>query len=321
MGKVMRKSSNQFLSRMAVIRSPLPTPHSLLILLLLLLFLSCKSAPNVFDAHSAETTIPLDTGALAYVFADVKKARPILDLLPLEELNNKQTKQMIEKTDFFAAALFLPESGRRFQIAAWGNYPSLRANMALSFNKKWKKQSGGTGSYWYSAEDKLSIALDSRQAFAASWLDKISDPLASAPGIKAPEGFGELGRGTVLSCWLNDPAHTINKKLEEIGIPFDIPAEKILIGIFPVHKDTEPVRYEARLRIDLHSGGQARALAMLLLFANNVLSFEKDAGVLSVIRAFLFANPPVQDGRSLDIKTDLLSEAEIALLFSLFLKK
>jgi hypothetical protein len=72
------------------------------------LFLSCQTAPKVQDAP--EGTVPLASGASVYIIADVKKALPIIELLPIEEINNKQTKQMLEKTDSIMAAVFPKES-------------------------------------------------------------------------------------------------------------------------------------------------------------------------------------------------------------------
>ena len=279
------------------------------------LFLSCQSAPKVTDFALMEANgVPLDSGASVYVLADAKEARPVLDILPFEELKDKQTRQMLDKTNFIAAALFPKESGRRFQIAAWGAYPSSRANMAFSFNKNWKKQRGETGDYWYSAANRLSIALNSKQAFAASWLGTQGSPAAAAPGIEYPEGFAEFRHNAPLSCWFDNPGPFIKKILSNSGIPIGIPAEKLFINLFPAAED----KYEAVIRIQFESVLQARGIAAVLTLANTFTPDKSNPN--SMLAALFFANKPVQNGSSLDIKTGVLSKTEIALLFSFFME-
>ena len=321
---IMRKSRNQVFNRISVLHSPLPTPHSLslrvtvrtrwLFLSLFLLFLSCKTTPKIPDAALMEKGVPLDSGASVYIFADVKKARSIIDLLPIEELNDSQTRQLMEKTEFLAAAFFPPESGRRFQLAAWGAYPSFRANLALSFNKNWKKQRSQRGDYWYSSSSKFSLALNSKQAFAASWLDSDTyDNPAAASEIEYPENFAEFRQGSPLSCWFDNPAPIIASVLNSSGIPINIPAEKLFINLFP----SAEKKYDALIRIQFESSVQARGIASALSLAGRFIS---DSSPSSIVASLFLANPPVQNGRSLDIKTALLSEEEITQLFKLFFK-
>jgi len=124
--------------------------------LILLFFISCRTTQHFPEAFKDDAThAPLETGAVVYIFADVKKARPIIELLPIEELNDKYTKQMLDKTDYIAAALFPEKSGRRFQLAAWGNYPG-NADMAFGMNKEWKKISVSSKRfYWHSERGRL----------------------------------------------------------------------------------------------------------------------------------------------------------------------
>ena len=307
-----------------------PIPHSLrvtprtpwLFLSLLLLFiLSCKTTPNIPDEALIETGIPLDSGAVVYIVADAKRARSIIDILPIEELNDSQTRQMMERTVFFVAALFPRESGRRFQLAAWGNYPSFRAGMAFTFNRQWQKRKSETGqSFWYSGANRLSISMDAKQAFAASSLDDTPYyPAAAAPGIKPPEGFNEFRRNaegitSPLSCWLEDPAPMINRMIGGVGIPIQIPAKKLMINLFPASEDGQ---YEASVRIQFESAIQARGIAAVLSLAGNFVSGGSGQG--SILALILFSNPPVLNGNYIDIKTDTLSKDEISGLFQMFL--
>ena len=297
---------------------------SLLLVFLFAVFTSCKTAPIIPDPMLDDTRlIPLESGAMVYLFADAQAARPILDLLPLAELKDKQSKQMIDKTRTTVAAFYPPESGRRFQLVAWGNYPSTRAGMALNMNKRWKKSRGESGSYWYSASDRLSLALNSKQAFLAARLDtQNNSPFAPLPGIETPEGFAEFRRNAVLSCWLDDPGPRINQVMEAMGIPLQIPAERIFISLFQA--ETPPAaerQYEALIRMRLPSVSQARALLTLFSLAGAFLGPVQGGELqdpVAVMMAVLFSNPPALNDRDLNIKSAVLGEKEIALLFELF---
>ena len=303
-----------------------------------LFFISCQTAPKVTDEAQLQVTVPLDSGASVYLFANVNEMRFIFDLLPIEELKDNQVRQMLDRTGFAAAALFPKESGRQYQIAAWGNYPSSSAAMAFTFNKDWKKQRTPQGyNYWYSSANRLSVALNARQIFAASWLITPGNhnPMAEA-GIEYPEGFTEFRgnaqtRTAPFSCWLSDPEPVINKVLEDSGIPIMIPAKKLFINLFPVKEDSPNPpenssaqgRYEAEIELQFESASQARGISTALAFAAMFMpalqgentSFDPNLMLASI----LFANPPVQENNNINIKTSALSHAEIELLLKLFM--
>jgi hypothetical protein len=313
--------ARSFLTKSLFLRVTPRTPWLFSFLLVFsVLFLSCQTAPKVPDAALMETGVPLDAGADVYILADVKKVRPIIDLLPFEELNDSQTRQMLERTDFMAAALFPQESGRRFQLAAWGNYPSFQAGLAFTFSRQWKKRRSETGqNYWYSGANGLSISMDSKQAFvAASSNDTPYYPVTPAPGVEPPEGFSEFrknaeGISSPLACWMEDPAPLINRTLAGAGIPIQIPARKLLINLFPAAEG----QYEATIRMQLENSIQARGIAAILSLAGNFVSGESGPG--SILALILFSNPPIQNGSYIDIKTAVLSENDISGLFQMFL--
>ncbi|GHV95178.1 hypothetical protein AGMMS50293_14980 [Spirochaetia bacterium] len=275
------------------------------------------------DAVQGETGyIPLEPGAQVYVFADVQNARPILDLVPIGELDDKQSKQMLDLTSSAVAALYPAESGRRFQLTAWGKYPSSRAGMAFGMSRGWKKQRSVSGApYWYSAGSGLSVFLKAKQAFAAASVNATpGDPFTASPGTELPEGLDEFRRGALIACWLEKPGPMINRIFERMQIPLQLPAERIFISLFPVPEQER--QYQALIRIRTPSATQARALVTLIAMARafgavpTAASGEPDAQ--TVLMAVLFANAPAQDGPNLNIKSAVLSEKEIALLFSLF---
>jgi hypothetical protein len=300
------------------------------VLFFILLFVSCKSVPDFPDPVLGESgSIPLEPGALVYVFADAQGARPILDLVPIAGMDEKQSREMLDRTRSVAAALYPAESGRRFQLMAWGSYPGFRAGMAFGANRDWKKRrSPGGVPYWYSARDRLSVALNAKQAFVSAALDDTPlEPFSTPPGIEVPEGFGEFRWGAVISCWLENPGPAMDRAFEALGIPLRLPAERVFVSVFQAAGQADSggeaaARYEALLRIRFPGAAQARGIVTLFTlagaFLSGGLSPADGAPSLAALAAFLFANPPVQDGQNLTIKTAVLSEREIALLFNLF---
>jgi hypothetical protein len=293
-----------------------------LLVLLCALPLSCGTVPVPPDPLREETAfIPLEPGALVYLLADVKAARPVLDLVQFRELDDRQSKDLLDRTRSAAAALYPPGGGRRFQLTAWGTYPGFRADMAFGTNKNWKKQRSASGlSYWYSAANRLSVSLNPKQAFVTALSGEVpGDPFAAPPGVEAPEGFGDFRRGAIISCWLENAGAVVNRVLTAAKIPLQIPAERIFISLFPA--PGQDGQYEALIRIQVSSASQAGALLTLFalaraLIAGGVSPGTADGAVPSA--AVLFANPPVQDGQNLTIKTAALTGEEIALLFNLF---
>jgi len=303
------------------------------------LFLSCQTAPKI--QNMPEGTLPLDKGASVYVLADVKQALPIIELLPIEELNNNQTRQMLERTDSFVAALFPQTSSRKMQIAANGNYPGL-SGLGLTFKKNWKKQrieSGG--SYWYSAENGLSILINSNQAFVVSSADKAPvNPIANVNGVTMPEGFYEFSKGYPVSCWLEDTAPLINKIFNKTEMPVRFPVQYIFINLYPAEYFTDfpadyradypayyPAglpnsknQYEALVRLQFENAIQSRGMAAIFNLAAGLISNDDSASNDDfVLASILLANPAVQNGRNIDIKTKRLTEKDITLLLETFL--
>jgi hypothetical protein len=300
------------------------------------LILSCASAPKIPDpVLGGGEFIPLEPGALAYLFIDVQGAAPVLDLIPLPELDDRQVKRMLERTKTAVAALYPAESGRRYQFVSWGSYPG-SAGMALNLSREWKKQRSVTGAvYRFSPISRVSLALNTGQAYAASSLSENPCDPFTVSGTEAPPDFNEFRTGALLSCWLEKPGNTINKLFEAAELPLQMPVERMYVSLFPFAEteDAPPAsakpaiggtegggnpRYEALLRMETKEPSQARALATLISMARIFASDVPGNEGFAVLAAVFFANPPVQDGNRLNIRTAPLSEREIALLFSLF---
>jgi hypothetical protein len=271
--------------------------------ILTFLLLSCQTTPKAPGTAAIET-LPLESGAAVYIIVNAKQARPILDILPIEELNNRQTRQLIERTDFFAAALFPQTSGRRFQLAAWGNYPSFRAGLAFSFQRQWRIQRVSRHSYWHSAANGLSIALNSKQAFVTASTEGPVNPVTAAP-LEMPEGFSQFSRASPFSCWLENPAPVISRILNDAGIPLRFPVQQFFCNLYPLTGN----QYEAMIRLQFENAVQARGVAAILSLASNLSNDDT-----SIISLLFLANPPVVNGRNIDIKTAVLSRDDIARL-------
>jgi len=288
-------------------KSLLTTHYSLLTLFFILLFVSCQTAPKVpgINLETADS-LPFESGAYTYIFADAKRARPIIDLLPIEELNNKETRQMLDKTRFFAAALFPQGSGRRYQIAAQGSYPSSNAAFAMSLNKNWQKRlSGSGGEYWYSPSNGVSLLIGASHAYAAaSYSNEPFEPFTPPPGVETPKGFGEFRKDSPLSCWVTSPLVLLNKMFA--GLPVQS-IMGLFFNIFPASEG----KYEAVIRLQFENPSHAKGMAVLLSLASG---YSSDP----LLSAFL-SNPPVVNGSALDIRSTPLSEKEIKALLKLLI--
>lgn len=292
---------------------------------LLIVLCSCQTISNIKDPLNDEVNFfPLDKGASVYFFADVQEARPILEILPINELNNNQTKQMLDRTAYIAGAFFPENNGRRFQLIAWGKYIN-NPGILFSSNKSWVKMRSFTGNYyWHSAADRLSIAMNAKQAFIAQSKiinalgDMPTDPFAIKPGIEIPDGFNNFRNNrnqqsnnefakASLSLWIGNPSSIIDQMLSGLA---RVPVQQLFINIFPLNKN----QYEAEIRLRLENNSQARAMSAILNIAGGFTSSVSD----KFISSLFLANPPVQNENNLDIKSAILSESDIAGILSRF---
>jgi hypothetical protein len=305
------------------------TIHCSLLIALCSLLISCQTVPKT--SGPMQGIIPLEPGAIVYIYADVQAARPVLELLPIRELKDKRVVQMLDETNTVQAAMYPPESGRLFQLAAWGKYPNGRVGLAFCFSKDWKKKRSHTGAnYWYSQAERLSVAMTARQAFVsasmgdASPQNDVQDPFST--GLQSPAEFEEA-RASAFACWLVNPGPLVDKIFASMNLPLQLPAEQIYISLLPLaggkaeDVGTEPVqKYEVLFCIETPSENQARlianSIALLRLFSG-ALSTSSPSGS-DILSALLLANAPVQDGSKLKIKSAPLNLKEFALLFEQF---
>jgi len=276
-----------------------------------IIFISCQTAPKTLDISLDDGYLPLEGGASVYLIAE-QDALPVLKQIMFNDINNKQIQQMIDQTTLAVAAVYVTpneETGKstsRYRLTAWGSYPASRAKMAFGSSKDWKKQRSALSGYdyWHSPQNGLSIALTGRIALVATAAaeEEPPDPFSAAPGTEIPEDFDVFREGSILSCWLTDPGPAINKKIAQMGVPLEIPAQRLFISLFRLDEQ----KYIAHLQIQLPSASHAGMLTVMFAFARNFLPPE------------LSANLPEQDGNNLNITTAPLTVGEIALLLKTF---
>jgi hypothetical protein len=292
----------------------------------LLLYASCASAPRAADPLiGGAEYLPLNEGALAYMVIDAKAARPIIEGLstqlsarfPVMAANEKQSKQILDRTGSVAAAVYDTEKGGHLQAAAWGRYPAGRAGISFAFSRNWKKKKSGAGySYWYSERSRMSLALSASQVCVSMGMAGAEppEPAGAPPGTRMPADFAGFRQGSALALWLPEPQRFLDRFLQALALPLQIPAAEVFAALRSGAEDK--TRYEALVRIRTPSPSQARALVSLFTMARiYIAAGETDAPYLAAV---FFGNPPVQDGQYITIQTAEMDVESIALLFELF---
>jgi hypothetical protein len=264
---------------------------------------SCAVTPKYFEPLS-ETGIHLEEGASVYLLANVKEAKPLLEALPINELQNKQTKMIIDKTEFLGAAFF-PD---RFQISTLGKYPVSTAKFAFTTSPQWKKQKSEGGDYWYSNPQKMSISLNQKQVFASSWINEPKNPITRSVTVDFPKGFNET-RGCV-SLWLTNSAAMIKKQFDEMALPLNAPVEMLIVNLYPAGNKY----YECMINMQFPTNSHAKGFFSLLNLARNYIAVPN-----SLFTAILFSSSPALDGRNIIVRTDALTTNETAALVKMFL--
>jgi hypothetical protein len=303
-------------------------------ILIALIFSSCASGPKiqVRDPSLGEFAY-LAPGGLAYFHVDVNRARPILAQITMKDVDMPQTMRILRRVDFVSGAVYPPEAKRKILLHAWRQKGNIPGSAGLVLNPRWKQTLSETGGkYWHSERAGLSVSIQNTQAFVSD-----RDPFTDGTPISLPEKLNELRWDALLLGWLENAGTSINNFLSTIGLPVNIPTERILFGIYESTgqgpddddagspeagsaKDLPEPLYEMRLRVETGNANQAKALAALLAFVRVLAenpNINVDQEFLEVLRPLL-VNPPSQDGPDLVIQTSPLNAQGIALLFSRF---
>ena len=308
--------------------------YSLFFILFSFFFISCATSPKAEPvlADGAPDFSVLPAGANIYLWTDVERSRPLLDVLSFGGFKGSDASKILDRTETAIAASYPEGAPQRFFLAAWGEYPKFGAGASLGFSRDWKKIKSGTGSrYWYSKSTKLGVAMGSDLAIVSN-----GDPFVPSSGIDpVPDGFEDFRRACVLAGWLNNPDIPLNSFMESLGIPLQIPAEDFFFGITRVPADLSPAGlnstdtapWEFVFGIRVSSASQARSLVSLFsmarffiqMGAGSEADFESDSS-MSVMElvSLLFSNSPEQNEDFLTLRIGPLNENRIALLLSMF---
>jgi hypothetical protein len=257
-----------------------------------------------------EGYVPLDKDAFAYVLTDIKKMRPLFDIVPVSQLKTRQAALIIDNTEMALAAFFPLATGRFFQIVGFGTYPNLPATVALAINRNWRYMFSDRENYWYSNADRLSVRIGPNEINAVSWRRMQVSPVPEEPGVKMPEGFiafrHRRGEAAPLSLWLENRDAIITRMFNGEGLPVLFPLERLYLKLY----QTEGNKYWADVLL------QSRSFFFLEELWKDASRAETD----SVLKALFFAEQPVQNGRNLEFQSAQLSEEELAAFITLFIK-
>jgi hypothetical protein len=277
-------------------------------LLAAFLFFSCATSPKQpvsFEEMGEFAFLP--PGAAAYLWADVKESRPLLEALSFAGFSVKDAAQVLDRTDTLAAALF--SGPPRFFFAGQGDYPNLRAGISMSFSRDWTRvKSPSGGRYWHSPAYGLGLVLGPKLALASG-----GDPLVPQklfPG-EIPGAFSAFRAPLSAAGWIPAPQEPLNNFLSSLGIPIQIPAEEFFFG---AGAGRDEGAWELVFRVRTRSVNQARAL--LSLFSLARIAVARGGGVLEAVRP-LFINLPIQDGGILTLRSAPMDEKQVAALFGL----
>ncbi len=282
-----------------------------------LLFVSCASGPKntAFYAPTSNEFDALAPGGTAYFYVDVPGMRPVLDRASLGNITGTQARDVLDMTDSSVIGVYPREDRRSFMVSAEGSYPSFRSSVSMTFSSAWKKIKSHTGAkYWRSEKQNLSMAVSSKKALLSD-----GDPFVTVPGAVAPEGFFELRQNAVMAGWVDNAGTPINKFLSDMGIPIQLPADRILFGFYkgPGPYPPENPLYEGVLYIEVPTVSQARAVIAIFGFARAMAVDIDDSDAGRIIKSLL-SNTPILDGTTIKLKTGIMNADGIALLFNMF---
>ena len=281
-----------------------------------IIVVSCTSSPKPGPAlpDGAPDFSVLPDGGNVYLWADVIKARALLEALSFNGMKLSDASQVLDKTDTAVAALYPDTAPRRFFMAGLGKYPSFGAGISMGFSRDWKQVKSATGKrYWFNHVLNLGTALGSRLAFISD-----GDPLAPASGADpSPQDFEAFRKPCVLAGWINNAEAPLNRFLSGIAIPIQVPVESFYFGFIRAGEETgQTEKYETTIRVRTPTPSQAGALVSLLSIARNFMGFG--GGGNTSLMGLLLTNLPVQDGAELHLRIPPLSAEEIARHISSF---
>jgi len=98
--------------------------------------------------------------------------------------------------------------------------------------------------------------------------------------------------------------------MNDLGFPLGVPVQKIFINLLP----TQEEKYETLIRLQFENAAYARNMIRIFNMAAGLFSGNFDIALASLF----FANPPVLNGSSVDIRSAAMDEEEIVQLLGFF---
>ncbi|MDR1178144.1 MAG: hypothetical protein LBK64_04890 [Spirochaetaceae bacterium] len=286
---------------------------------------SCASRPGTRAPElPAATTVfsVLPGGASLYIYADVERARPVLELMEFGGMSGASAAVILDRTSTAVAAFYGGEEGRGYMLWGGGRYPSLRSSLSFTFSRAWRKQKSETGnSYWRNRDEGLSVLIKSGYALVSD-----GDPFFTGPALEPAALWTRLEGGALLSGAAEKAGDRVNAFLNGLGLPLRFPAETLVFGLYPAEAALgssapggEPL-YRCLFYIETPSISQARSVQSLLSLAKRIFDNEAETGddPFMAVMSALFANPVRLDGTTISINTGAMSAGEVALLFNSF---
>jgi len=259
-----------------------------------------------------EGFVSLDKDAFVYALVDTKIMRPIIDIIPVNQLKSWEAAQIIDRTEIALAAIFTNDTGRYFQVVGFGSYPVLVMNVALAIDKNWKYTFSGDDHYWYSDTNKLSVSLDSEEVNIVAWRRTRLNPAYEEPGVKMPEGFVAFrhrsGEPAPLSLWMDNHDSILDRMLSGEGIVKNLPIERLYLNLY--HVEDKVFSTDIMLQVKNSPFTEEFKMSVLPGFA------EYD----SALKKLFLANPPIQNDHNVEFPPAILSEEEIVSLLRIFMK-
>jgi hypothetical protein len=259
-----------------------------------------------------EGFVSLDKDALVYALVDTKIMRPIIDIIPVNQLKSWEAAQIIDRTEITLAAIFTNDTGKFFQVVGFGSYPVLVMNVALAIDKNWKYLFSGDDHYWYSDANKLSVSLDSEEVNIVAWRRTRVNPTYEEPGVKMPEGFVAFrhrsGETAPLSLWMENRDSILDRMLYGEGMAINLPIERLYLNLY--HVEDNVFSTEIMLQAENFPFTEDFEMSLLPEFA------EYD----SALKKLFLTNPPAQNDRNIVFSPVILSEEEIVSLLRIFMR-
>lgn len=270
------------------------------------LLLSCMTRPAVHEFElQDQTKVPLDQGMIAYMEVNVHEFRPVLDSLEL--LQDKQTANILDRTDSILLAAYPNDHNRRMMLVTQGTYPVFWTSLSLGFNRSWKKVKDISGEkYWHSETEQLSLVLDSERVVVSDSL-----PFLQTPEQELPENLLSVRRNAALWISVEQPQYFFIPLLGELSALIKIPAKRILIIVQP---DSDA--YDALFRIEASSeklGGAMRSFHSLASSMIAGIQVPDDDPLMQFAKDFFSASAKL-DGSDLLVKLEDISSEKISLL-------